>query len=345
LLSATLIAGSAAGQPKDDKPAARPDANTVEVRFADDSTVKMVLRHSSIEVSTRYGKLSVPVTELRRIEFGLRIPEDTAKRIATAVSQLGGPDFKQREAASSELIGMKELAHAAVQQATKSDVPEVARRAKAALAAITESVPAEKLHLPRHDTVVAADFTIVGQVDAPTLKAITPYFGETNLKLSDVRQVRWLANMRETKVAVDAARFAGAQDAWMETGIDVRAGSALQVAASGTVDLRPGDGSTMVTGPDGLASRSGRNFPGGGGGPGGGGLGPAGGRNAARGFGASSSPGALIGRIGESGRVFVIGSKFEGTIPEDGKLYLRIVPNTNGTEASGSYDVRVSTGR
>src|SRR5689334_6146502 len=96
LLSATLVVGSAVGQPKEDKPAAKSDANMVEVRFADDSTVKMSLQHSSIEVATRYGKLSVPVTEIRRIEFGLRIPDETAKRIATAVSQLGAPDFKQR---------------------------------------------------------------------------------------------------------------------------------------------------------------------------------------------------------------------------------------------------------
>ena len=91
-----VFVAAAPGQDKNDKNGTAPrfDANTVEVRFADDSTVKMVLQHTSIDVATRYGKLSVPISELRRIEFGIRIPEETAKRIATAVSQLGSADFK-----------------------------------------------------------------------------------------------------------------------------------------------------------------------------------------------------------------------------------------------------------
>src|SRR4051794_18919766 len=83
VLAAALAATGAPGQEKDEKspPATRPDANVVEIRFADDSTVKMVLQHNSLEVATRYGKLTVPVAEMRRIEFGLRIPEETARRI------------------------------------------------------------------------------------------------------------------------------------------------------------------------------------------------------------------------------------------------------------------------
>jgi len=351
LLGLVLIAAGTMGQEKGDKnvSAPRPDANTVEIRFADDSTVKVVLQHTSVDVTTRYGKLSVPIAELRRIEFGLRIPEETAKRISADISNLGSADFKQREAASTELIALRELAYPALQQAARSDVPEIAKRAKAALTSITETVPAEKLHLPQHDTVVAADFTIVGHVEAPALKVVTPYFGETSLKLSDVRMVRSLASGRETKLAVDAARFGGNQDAWMDTGIEIRAGAVLQIAASGTVDLRPSDAGSFLTGPDGQAGRTARGG-GGGFGPGGGnpGGGPGGGGRAmARGFPTSttSSPGALVGRIGESGRVFVVGTRFEGSAPEDGKLFLRIVPSGNSSESSGSYDVRVSTGR
>jgi hypothetical protein len=60
---------------------------------------------------------------------------------------------------------------------------------------------------------------------------------------------------------------------------------------------------------------------------------------------ATPLPGTLLGRIGEQGRVFVVGSRYEGTAAEDGKLYLRIAPNSSNSEASGSYDVRVSLGR
>src|SRR5262245_53624038 len=91
LLGLILITAGSLAQDKNDKnvPASRPDANTVEIRFADDSTVKVVLQHTSVDVTTRYGKLSVPIAELRRIEFGLRIPEETAKRISADISNLG----------------------------------------------------------------------------------------------------------------------------------------------------------------------------------------------------------------------------------------------------------------
>ena len=114
--------------------------------------------------------------------------------------------------------------------------------------------------------------------------------------------------------------------------------------ASGTVDLRPapGEAGTSLSGPDGLASRGPRG--GGGFAPAAGG-GPAGGRGMVRPFGSTSSPGALLGRIGETGRIFFVGSRFDGTAPEDGKLYLRIVPSPNSAESSGSYDVRVTSGR
>ena len=53
----------------------------------------------------------------------------------------------------------------------------------------------------------------------------------------------------------------------------------------------------------------------------------------------------LLGRIGEYGKVFIVGSRYDGVAADDGKLYLRIVPNTNNSESSGSYEVRVNAGR
>jgi hypothetical protein len=323
----------------------------VEVRFADDSTVKAALLEKSIDVTTRYGKLTVPVDEIRSIELGLRISEDTAKRIEAAVAGLGSQDFAKREAASAELLELRELAYPALQQAARSTDAEVARRAREVIKTLAETVAAERLHVPRHDTVVALDFTIVGQIETPALKARTPYFGETSLKLAEVRALRWVSSERETKVAVDAGRYGGQQETWMDTAIKLRAGAGLQILAAGSVDLRPADPGTLVVGPDGQAGRVARG--GGAFGPGGGGFGggPGGGRGARGGRGGmapaagAQTPGALLGRIGEYGKVFVVGSFYEGTAAEEGKLYLRIVPSPSNNESSGSYDVRVTTGR
>jgi hypothetical protein len=347
-MALTVVTHSSSQDKIDKSATTKPESGAVEVRFADDSVVKMNLQTASIEVTTRYGKLAVPVGEIRRIEFGLRIPEETARRIDAAIARLGDTDFKKREAASADLIELRELAYAALQAAAKSDNPEIAKRAKAAIKTIVETVPAEKLQLPRHDTIVAVDFTIVGRIETESLKARTPYFGDASLKLSDVRGMRWLGSERDAKIAVDAARYGAAQEAWLDTGIDLRAGGSLQIVASGSVDLRPapGEAGTTLSGPDGTGMRGPRGGGGfAGGGAGGGGPPGGGGRAMARPFGSTSAPGALLGRIGETGRIFFIGSRFDGPVPEDGKLYLRIVPSPVSPESTGSYDVRVTSGR
>jgi hypothetical protein len=344
LAVAVTIAGSTVGQDKDANKATGPRAENypVEVRFADDSSVKAALLDKSIDINTRYGKLTVPVSEIRSIEFGLRIPEETAKHIATAVRNLASADFAKREAGGSELLELREVAFPAVQQAARSTDAEVSRRAREILKTLAETVPAEKLHLPRHDTIVATEFTIVGQIETPALKARTPYFGETSLKLAELRAMRWQAAERDTRLAVDAARYGGAQETWLDTGIKLRVGASVQVMASGQVDLRPQDPGVLVVGPDGRQQpfRAGR-----GGGFGGGGPGAAGGRAMRGAVPGAATPGALVGRIGEFGKMFVIGSQYEGTATDEGKLYLRILPAPASGEASGAYEVRVLSGR
>lgn len=336
------IVGAVAGQEKSAKSEPRPDANTIEVRFADDSVVKMVLQQNTIEVATRFGKLSVPVQDLRRIELGMRIPAATAKRIEAAVAALGNADFKKRDAGVAELIGLREVAYPALLRAARSNDPEVSRRAEEAIKVVAEKVPAEKLHMPLHDTVVTTDFTIVGHVEAPALKARTPYFGETTLNLAEIRTLRWLANGRELKVAVDAGKYGGQQESWMDTNIEVRPGMSLQITATGSVDLMPAQPGNAFATPDGLdprmAARGGFAMNN---------LAQVAKARPGRGGAAGPQPtfGSLVGKIGDRGKLFVVGSKFEGIAAEDGRLYLRIMPSPYNADSSGTYDVHVNADR
>jgi hypothetical protein len=342
LVAALAVAGAAGQEPTEKKvptPAAEP--NAVEVRFADDSVVKMVLQDGSIPVSTRYGRLMIPVGEVRRIDFGLHTDADTAKRIDTAVARLASRDFKLRDAATAELIALRAQSLPALQQAAKSTDLEVSRRAQEALKVLADTVPAEKLHLSKHDTVVTLDFTVIGKIETETLKARTPYFGEASLKLAEMRSLRAVGAEREVKVTVDAGKYGGQQEAWLASDLEVRSGTPLVIVAGGRVDLQPDDPGTMTAGPDGQSSRSSRDGRGFGGGPGGAGFG---GRTVPRTAG-TATPGTLLGRIGESGRVFVVGSRYEGTAGEEGKLYLRIVPSPTGGASSGNFDVKVTSGR
>jgi LCCL domain len=179
----------------------------VEVRFIDDSVLKLTLRDERIPLSTPYGKLLVPVADIRRIEFGWRVADDVARRIETAIANLGSPQFQQREAATDELMKLREKAYPALLQAAKQKDAEVVRRAKELLQRVRDTVPEENLVFRPHDVVHTEDSKITGRVEGSALKAHTFQFGDVQLKLADLRSLRSLAVPEEP--AVNAARDPG----------------------------------------------------------------------------------------------------------------------------------------
>ena len=61
------------------------------------------------------------------------------------------------------------------------------------------------------------------------------------------------------------------------------------------------------------------------------------------GKGSSFMAGCLVGRVGDAGKAFLIGERYDGTPSEEGKLYLQIVPSPWNNASTGSYRVRVTT--
>ena len=53
--------------------------------------------------------------------------------------------------------------------------------------------------------------------------------------------------------------------------------------------------------------------------------------------------GTLLGRVGENGKVFVIGERYDNVPGEEGKLYLHIVPSPWNNASSGTYQVHITT--
>src|SRR4051794_27177076 len=47
----------------------------VDIHFLNGSTVRMVIHSDQLEIATAYGKLAVPIKDVRAIEFGLHFPE------------------------------------------------------------------------------------------------------------------------------------------------------------------------------------------------------------------------------------------------------------------------------
>ena len=306
LLSCLLL--TANPPPKPSPPAA---PVPVEVHFSDGSTVRMALLQPALEVQTRYGRLSIPASEVRRLELGLHFPEGMEARVNALVSALGSKSFREREEASAELVRLGQWSYSAIHAAAKSKDLEVKQRAELVLKQLMEKLPAAQQRVNPEDRVETAAFPVVGKLTGVTLRARDTRFGDVELKLCDVKSIRQLSAGAST-FTVDAAKFTLAGE-WFDTGTDVAAGDSWSIAAEGTIDLWPATPGQYTCGPEGYANSgmfqiTGRQF----------------------------RHGALVCRVGD-GTAFLTGEKFAGS----GRLKFIVVPNPWNTTSRGTFTVKV----
>jgi hypothetical protein len=191
-------------------PAAAPDPSPgsqpteVEVRYIDDSTMKLKILDDRLELVTKYGLLQIPLSDVRRIEFGSRVPPDVAEKVAAAIVRLGHPDFQSREAASAELRGYRERAYLPLLKALKHQDPEVSRRAEEALRFLQAKLPPSQLEPKEFDVIHTEDSKFTGKLTATSVRVLTFQFGEQTLRLADLRTLRSAAG-----VAADELSAAG----------------------------------------------------------------------------------------------------------------------------------------
>ena len=306
-----LCVGLVQGQSKKDLP-----ANQAEVRFGDGSLVRMTILQEHVEVQTKYGKLKVPVKDIRRIEFGLHLPEGVGTQIQNAIQLMGSNIYKQREGAVRDLVDLGHLAYPAVQKAAGSGDLEVAQRAAGVLKQISLKVAPENLRLASEDTIQTVEFPIIGRIVSPTIKAYSVHFGELSLKLSDLRTMSLRGGQDDVEHIVDAAKHGSQLDQWLDTGITVAPNLKFSIRAEGQVDLWPQGPGQYLAGPKGYTTA---------------------------GKGGVFMAGTLVGRVGESGKSFIIGEQYEGTPVQEGKLYLHVVPSPWNNASSGTYRVRIRT--
>jgi hypothetical protein len=182
---------------------AKPDPGMVEIRFADGTKQKVKLLDQKIEFTTPYGKLTVPATDILGLELMIRIPEEVAKQIDKAITDLGNSEFQVREDATAALVKLGARAYPAVTVAAKSNDPEVQRRAESVLEKLKKSLPADMLQARKHDLIVVPHSTIAGRVEAAALQVRTAEGKEKEVKLADVRNVRSPAYKAQLFAATD----------------------------------------------------------------------------------------------------------------------------------------------
>jgi len=181
----------AADDPK--KPAPKgPEPGAFELRLSDGSVLKAVILDEKIDVLTKYGKLSVPVADIQKVEFAPRLTPEAVKKLETAVANLTSPTESTREAALNDLLKAGVAAIPPLTKAAKGSNQELASKARDALDKVRESlgVNDEKPVIHTEDAIYTEGFTVVGRVETPAVKARTGHFGELTLKMTDLRAMK-----------------------------------------------------------------------------------------------------------------------------------------------------------
>jgi hypothetical protein len=178
----------------------------VEVRFTDDSVLKLTLSGRAVRVNTRYGKLLVPVADIRYIDFATRISDGDARRTEAAIADLGSKQYKVRQAAGAVLLGLREKAYPALLKAARHKDLEIVRRAEALVKLLRERVPPDHLAFRKNDVIRTVDSRITGRIDGEAIQGTTVQFGAVRLKPDHMRSLQFVG------VAPDPGNLEGLRD-------------------------------------------------------------------------------------------------------------------------------------
>ena len=167
------------------KPPQKAGLTMLDVRLIDNSVVKLAIVDAKVEFHTSYGKLEIPVSEIRRVDLALRIPDELQIQISHAIADLANSEFRKREAATVFLLQNGEKSVPAVRIAMRSPDAEVAKRAEDVLEKLEAVLPPGRMDVSDQDVVHTLNSKIAGKIVSPVLKAKSFAFGDIQLRLAD----------------------------------------------------------------------------------------------------------------------------------------------------------------
>ena len=272
-----------------------------------------------VHVETAYGKLTVPVSEITRVRFASVQKKELVKNVHKLIEQLGHEEYDLREQAMEELRQLGVSALELLREAQESDDEEIKSRVEKLIGEFEEDEEEpdeDEIHTVPikgdEDEVVTLQFTVKGRVLEKSFEVATLY-GNLTFHREDIISIVFQEPLISKRtVEVPGTAIAGQKGKWVDTQVELAKGEPFEITASGTMQLQRYN---VPCGPEGTSNAPARfeKFP----------------------------AGALVGRIGESGKAFLVGADYKGEASDKGKLYLAIaMRSTNGT---GKYEVEIET--
>lgn len=279
---------------------------TVRVHLNGGTIIVGNVKTTTLPVKTKYGVLQVPFDEITSMKIGIHYDEGQREAIQKAVKSLSSGVYKEREAATKNLVKFGH--HALPFLPLKSSDTEQQRRAEDVEKKILEANPNV---VPSYDIVRTQEMEIKGEIliDFLEVTAKNQELGLLKPKMTNITQI-FVLKMGDGTVTVDAA------GKWMDTGIALEPNMRLNISAKGQVDLFPMQPGQYVATPKGYNTA---------------------------GKGGQFMAGALIAKIGHSDP-FLVGENFNSVAGKSGNLQLFIVESPWNNVSSGTYQVTIKSG-
>ncbi len=288
----------------------KPEEEYSQIYMKDNTYVEGLINLDNFEIETEYGKLVVPRDHVVKIRIGKNADKELKEKINKLIGKLANEEFKVREDATKELGGLGAVALEELREATRSDDVEVKTRAEKLVREIEQAIPTDAEEVIDDDEIVARKFTIRGtlQVDKFVIKT---RYGTITAEKKDVKTLVVSKASFFAKTIVVSGSSNSGSDCMLDTGINLRKGEKVIIKASGNVNIRSYG---ITASPDGSSNRSSHY---------------------------SGIPiGGLMGKIGPSGRLFKVGSRYTGVADQNGRLYLAVAVRS-GYSTTGDFRVTV----
>jgi len=181
---------------------AKPPEIGWEVRTADGSFHKITPVETELSLETKYGTVKVPMKEVKRVDFGLRMTDAQRKKLADALADVIGSSGRPREAGKEALVDLGLLAFPEVARALKTAPKEALPHLTLVHDKLKRLIGPDDDDPLDQDVVFTADGSrLCGKM---TPEAIRVKFGETEkaLKWTDARTLAYGDIVVDAKVEV-----------------------------------------------------------------------------------------------------------------------------------------------
>jgi len=299
------------------------DPRIIRLHLSDGSVISGKLKITALEIDTRFGRLSVPIEQIRYIKPGLDSRPKLREQVSGWLEQIASSNVEERKAASAQLTKLGPMVLQLLTE-LKHDASAVrAAEARAIIERIQENLDREMIDasdLTTQDVVATSAFTITGKI-VPKSFALDSDFGDLNMALADVMKAdRDTGEPEEERKSLSVSQDNFVTRTMKSSGLRVTKGDRITIKASGQLSMTRW-GNAVAT-PEG-ASNTGWYISG------------------------KMYNGALCMRIGSSGQITKVGSNLSVTATESGILHLGIAMNPRYASDSYQYpgefkaDVRV----